>query len=652
MKTRPHLLLCRLSSFAGALAAPFVSLFGAAPDHAESDRAFFDREIASMMEQHNVPGVAAVLVRRDGVEFTAGYGFADLQRRSPIDPERTVFPLGSISKLLTSIAALQLVDSGAVDLHTDVRAYLHDAPIDDRFDAPITLHHLLTHTDGFDARWLVGGAARIPEKVLPLSAMIARLPPRTLPPGEVYVYSDVGITLAGYLVERVSRQPFADYVEQRIFRPLGMTRTTFSPRREFYSRDRATGYEYDRQGRFRSTPIVYPHANPASGVTAPVADIAPLIEELLRAFRTGTSVLLGPDSVSWLGEKRFAHHPSFPGTGYGFYELFHNGRRALVHGGMLPGFTAVLVLLPEADVGVCIAANRFDLIAALEDDLLRKIIDRFAPPPPAPAPPIAVAPPAPAAARLGGRYRCDQYSHFSIDKIFVLAGLADEIEVEAQSDGSLLFHPHGARWLPVEPLLYQQEGSTERVRFEIDENGRGQRILGSVQFMSYHRIDFWDDYRRHTPIGAILVALTAIGGLLGAWRMVRWLGYHGANCGRAMHLQRLTAMLLPTTIVLMAAGLAWILRDLDFLTAAFGEPRSIAWLRLIPLATAIIALVLLVVGVRSIRRDRVHRLESWVYVASATAALLLLPFLIHWQLVRVPTPVVAFVVRCLSPSVL
>jgi|GEM_PF-616661 len=652
MKPRLPLLPRRPSSFAGALAASFVSLLGADLDHAESDRAFFDREIASMMEQHNVPGVAAVLVRRDGVEFTAGYGFADLQRRSPIDPERTVFPLGSISKLLTSIAALQLVDSDAVDLHTDVRTYLHDAPIDHRFDAPITLHHLLTHTDGFDARWLVGGAARVPEKVLPLSAMIARLPPRTLPPGEVYVYSDVGITLAGYLVERVSRQPFADYVEQRIFRPLGMTRTTFSPRREFYSRDRATGYEYDRQGRFRATPIVYPHANPASGVTAPVADIAPLIEELLRAFRTGTSALLGPDSIKWLGAKRFAHHPSFPGTGYGFYEFLHHGRRALVHGGMLPGFTAVLVLLPEADVGVCIAANRFDLIAALEDDLLRKIIDRFAPPPPAPAPPIAVAPPAPAAARLGGRYRCDQYSRFSIDKIFVLAGLADEIEVEAQSDGCLLFHPQGTRWLPVEPLLYQQEGSTERVRFQIDENGLGQRILGSVQFMSYHRIDFWDDYRRHVPIGATLVALTGLGGLLGAWRMARWLGYRGANCGRAMHLQRLTAMLLPVTIVVMAAGLAWILHDLEFLTAAFGEPRSIAWLRLIPLVTAIVALVLLIVGVRTIRRDRVHRLESWVYVASATAALLLMPFLIHWQLVRVPTPVVAFVVRCLSPSVL
>ena len=653
MKASLHVVLRRLSWFSGVLATPFLSLFGNGFDATETDRAFFDREITQMMEDHNVPGVAAVLVRSDGVAFTAGYGFADLQRRSPIDPEQTVFPLGSISKLLTSIAVLQLAETGAVDLHTDIRTYLDEVSIDDRFDTPITLHHLLTHTDGFDARWLVGGAARVPEKVLPLSAMVSRLPARTLPPGEIYVYSDVGLTLAGHIVEHVARQPFSDYADEHIFRPLGMTRTTFSPHRKFYSRDRATGYEYDRRGRFRATPIVYPHANPASGVTAPVADLAPLIGELLRGFRSGTSTLLSSQSITWMGTKRFAHHPSFPGTGYGFYEFVHHGRRALVHGGMLPGFTAVLVLIPESDIGLCIAANRFDLIASLEDDLLRKIVDRFAPPP---QPVVAVDAPLPesppVAVDLAGTYRCDQYSHFSIDKIFVLAGLASEIVVEAQSDGSLLFQPQGSRWHAIEPLLYEREGSAERVRFQIDDKGRGQRILGSVQFMSYHRIEFWDDYQRHIPIGATLIALTAIGGLIGTWRLSCWLGYRGANCGRAMHLQRLTAMLLPATIVLMTGGLAWVLRDLEFLSAAFGEPRSIAWLRLIPLGTATAALVLIVVGIRSIRRDAVHRLESWTYVASATAAFLLMPFLIHWQLVRVPAPVVAFVVRWLSPSVL
>lgn len=653
MEVRPTLFLRWLATLVGALLTPLLPLFAAASVETESDRAFFDREIAQIMEQHNVPGVAAVLVRGNDIAFTAGYGFADLQRRSPIDAEQTVFPLGSISKMLTSIAVLQLADAGAVDLHADIRTYIDDALIDDRFDAPITLHHLLTHTDGFDVRWLVGGAARVPEKVLPLSAIAARLPARTLPPGEVYVYSDVGITLAGYIVERVARQPFADYVEQRILRPLDMARTTFNPRREFYSRDRATGYEYDRRGRFRPTPVVYPHANPASGVTAPVADLAPLLKELLHAFRTGRSSLLSANSIEWMGTKRFTHHPSFPGTGYGFYEFVHQGRRALVHGGMLPGFTAVLVLIPEADVGLCIAANRFDLIGSLEDDLLRKIVVRFAPAPkPAPALASVSPPPAPSATNLAGRYRCDQYSHFSIDKIFVLAGLANEIEVETQSDGSLLFQPQGTRWLPIEPLLYQREDSAERVRFQVDANGRGQRILGSVQFMSYHHIDFWDDYQRHIPIGATLIVLTGFGGLFSAWRMSRWLGYRGANCGRAMHLQRLAAMLLPTTILLMIGGLAWVLPDLEFLSVAFGEPRAIAWLRLVPLATTACALILLFVAIRSLRRDRVHRLESWSYVLSATTALLLLPFFVHWQLVRVPAPVVAFVVRWLSPSVL
>lgn len=642
----------QLASLAGALLLLFALPMVAGSEATESDRAFFDREIAAMMEQHNVPGAAAVMVHGGQVAFTSGYGFADLQRQAPMDPEQTVFPLGSISKLLTTIAVLQLAESGEVDLHTDIRTYIPDAAIDNRFDTPITLHHLLTHTDGFDVRWLVGGAARVPEKVLPLSAIAARLPARTLPPGELYVYSDVGMTLAGYIVERVSHLPFATYVEQKIFRPLGMTRTTFSPRREFYARDRATGYEYDLKGRFRSTPIVYPHANPASGVTAPVADMAPLLTELLQAARTGNSPLLGPRSLESMWTKQFAHHPSFPGTGYGFYEFLHHGRRALVHGGMLPGFTAVLVLIPEADVGVCIAANRFDLIAALEDDLLRKIVDRFAPPLPTGISPIAApVASAPPASELAGRYRCDQYSHFSIDKIFVLAGLATEIDVEANADGSLTFHPQETRWLPVEPLVYQREDTTERVRFQTDSDGRGTRILGSVQFMSYHRIGFWDDYERHIPIAAAFICFAGIGGIVAGWRTTRWLSFRGASCGSAMHLQRLGAMFIPASILFMFGGLAWVLRDLEFLSAAFGEPRSIAMLRLVPLATAAAALLLIFAAVVSALRDRVHRLESSLYAFSAAAALLLLPFFIHWQLVRAPSPLIAFVVRCLSPSV-
>jgi Beta-lactamase class C and other penicillin binding proteins len=626
---------------------------GALASDADSHRAFFDRELAAVMEQHAVPGIAAVLVERDRTVFTAGYGFANLDRRVPMDAEHTVFPLGSISKLLTTIAVLQLAESGAVDLHANIDAYLGAPSLDRRFTQPITLHHLLTHTDGFDVRWLVGGAARVPEKVLPLSAIAARLPARMLPPGELYVYSDVGITLAGYIVERVARQPFADYVNQRIFRPLGMHATTFSPNREFYARDRATGYDWDRRGNFRAMPIVYPHANPASGLTAPVADMAPLLKALLHSTHGENNVLLTAASTQAMWQKQFAHHPSFASTGYGFYEFIHEGRRALVHGGMLPGFTAVLVMIPETQIGLCIAANRFDLINALENDLLIKIVERFAPPPqrslpPQPVSALASAPPAPG---LNGLYRCDQYSRFSIDKIFVLAGLANEIHVEAQDDGSLLFQPHGTRWLPIEPLVYQRENSDERVRFQIDDDGRGTRILGSVQFMSYHRVGFWDDYERHIPIAAALVLLACVGGVLAGWRTALWFGFRGANCSVAVHSQRALALFVPASVLCLFAGLAWVLRDLDFMSAAFGEPRAFALLRLVPLATTGAALALLFTALSCVRHDALHRTEAAIYAFSAVAALSLLPLFVHWQLVRLPAPLVAYVVRCLSPSV-
>lgn len=651
MKTLHPTRLRARSPLLGALLLAVASALAAV--ESESDRAFFDRELTAMMEQHNVPGVAAVFVRGDRTIFSAGYGLADVQRQIPMDPARTVFPLGSISKLLTTIAVLQLAEEGAVDLHADIRRYSSDLAIDSRFDQPLTLHHLLTHTDGFDVRWLVGGAARVPEKVSPLSAIASRLPARTLPPGDVYVYSDVGMTLAGYIVERVSGQPFADYVEQRIFRPLDMTRTTFSPHRDFYARDRATGYAYDFSGRFGPMPIVYPHANPASGMTAPVSDMAPLLKALLHSAHADRSRLLRSSSVAAMWQKQFAHHPSFPGTGYGFYEFLYGGRRALVHGGMLPGFTAVLVIIPETDIGLCIAANRFDLIEPLESDLLRKIVERFSPLPSAEIDSAPhVAPPASAGVSgLSGVYRCDQYSRFSIDKIFVLAGLATEIDVRAQTDGSLLFQPQGTRWLPVEPRVFRREGSDEQVLFQTDAEGRGTRILGSVQFMSYHRVGFWDDFERHIPIAVGLLALASVGGFFGAWRTARWLGFRGASCGPAVHSQRALAVFVPASIVVMLAGLVWVLQDLEFMSAAFGEPRSIALLRLMPLATAAAAIGLLTAALASAWRDPVHRTESLLYCLSSGSALLLLPLFVHWQLVRVPSPLVAFVVRCLSPSV-
>lgn len=606
---------------------------------AEEHQAFFGELLTSMMQRHEIPGLAAVMVQGDQTLFTVGYGWANVAQQVRVEPERTVFLFGSVSKVLTSVAVLQLVDAGAIDLDADISRYVDGIPADSRFATPITIRHLLTHTDGFDVRWLFGGAARVPSKVQPLSAFLAPLPPRVMPPGELYLYGDVGLALAGHIVERVAEQPFADYMERRLFEPLKMEAATFHSERKSYARDRATGYELDDHGRLRPVPVVYPRATPASGLTATIKDMAPLMSALLQSGRLGGSAILSENSAAELWRRQFSHHPAIPGTAFGCYEYFHRGRRAMVHGGLLPGFTSVIIFLPDVGVGLCVVANRFDLVGPLENDLVDALVERFHVEPAVPAapprPPSALAGLHSDVTALAGVYRCDQYSRHSLDRVFVLAGLATEIEVHPQPDGSLQFEPDRGRWVEIEPRLFENPANGERVLFQTDEAGRGSRILGSAQFMSYHRVGFIDVPRNTLALSAGLLLIAGLGAVRGVrakWRaryeqiapsiMLQWL--------------RWLAILLPLLALGFAAGFWHALLQLDFVTAAFGEPGRLAFIRQLPVVFGLLALGQILLAAVELLVSGLSNREPFVYALAGAAVLSLLPILHYWNLIKLP----------------
>lgn len=622
--------------------AAAATLLLAVSTPAATDREYFDELFSKLREEHDVPGLAAVLVQDDRVVFTAGYGWANTDEQRPIDPAQTVFPLGSLSKVITTIAVLQLVEQAAIDLDHDIRRYLDGIPVDQRFAAPVTTRHLLTHTDGFDVRWIMGGAGRAPQDVLPLRRLLADLPPRVMPPGEIYLYGDVGIAVAGHIVEQVSRQPFADYVEQCIFQPLGMSRSSFRPDRKYYARDRATGYDYDRTGVTRPAAVLYPHAVPASGLTAPVADLASLMRLLLRPAGASDDVL-GPIGRAALLQQQFTHHPAIAGTSFGFYEFVHRGQRALVHGGLLPGFTAVMILLPEARVGLCVAANRFGLIEPLEHDFARHLLKRYAAPAPRTESPHFAADPATSAA-LAGSYRCDQYSRFSSDKLLVLAGLGADIEVVPEPDGALRFEPEGVRLRPIGPLLFEREDTGDRVLFRVDDAGRPTRILGSAQFMSYHPIRWTDDVPLQAAIGATLGGVVCLGGPAAMLLTQKSAAVRRAGRSRLLPALALTAALGWILFALGSLALVW---QLDFARAAFGEPGILVWLRWLPVVCGVLGAIQLVFTARAWRQRTVSAPGALTYTASGLASLLLLPLLAQWRLVRLPAPAFELLAQCL-----
>lgn len=649
----PHRRLPRCIWLPAKQLAAIVALLGcfaAAPARAtpvEDHGAYFETLFAALMEEHGIPGLAVVLVQDGRVVFQAGYGWANVGRQKRIDPVETIFPLGSVSQLLTTVAVLQQVEQNAIDLDTNIERYIAPLHVDRRFPEPVTLRHILTHTDGFDVRWLFGNAARVPERVRSLPELLSDLPPRAMPPGETYLYGDVGMTLAGYAVERTAQLPFAAYMEQHVFEPLGMTRSSFRSHREAYARDRATGYEHGYDGQLYPVPVVYPHATPASGLTAPVADMAPLMIALLNAEIPGKPRILGTKSLEDMWRKQFAHHPALPGTGYGVYEFVHHGRRAMVHGGLLPGFTTLMALLPEAGVGLCVAANRFDLIDPLETTLLRNLLDRFSPNPAAASLPRNKAEvatrnaPTADATQFTGVYRCDQYSRFSADKLFVLAGMASELRVVPQSDGSLKLYPGEGRWNEIEPLVFENDLNGERIAFRTDAHDLATRIVGSAQLMSYHRVGPRDNIALHAGVGGLLLLLSGAAGVYAVrtgWRSPPAPFAPARMAARAL---RFLAVALPVGWTVFGLGLSTALRKLDFATAAFGEPASVAFLRGLPAVIGLAAIALLVVSIISLRTRPVPRSEALVYAAAALATLLLLPLLAQWQLVRAPSLVLS-----------
>src|SRR6478672_11927591 len=212
-----------------APAVPTTSSSGAvAHELAKADvDAWLDGFMPYALKSGGIPG-AVVVVVKDGQPLTMrGFGYADLKTGQLVDPNMTLFRPGSVSKLFTWTAVMQQVQAGKLDLDADVNRYL-DFKIPPKDGKPITLRNLMTHTPGFaeTAKWLIMfGEDKKPKSLR--DALTRQIPDRIYAPGAMPAYSNYGASLAGYIVERVSGEPFDQYVQRHVLAPVGMAHSTF-----------------------------------------------------------------------------------------------------------------------------------------------------------------------------------------------------------------------------------------------------------------------------------------------------------------------------------------------------------------------------------------------------------------------------------------
>ncbi len=325
-------------------------------DDLEALEGFFDGIMAVQLPQYLSPGGAVSVVKDGEVLFAKGYGWADKEAGISVDVETTLFRPGSNAKLFVWTAVMQLTERGMLDLDRDIQEYL-DFPLprtllDGRRAGPITLRHLMTHTAGFEDVVSEVFVARA-DLIRPLGEYLQDVPARVFPAGETAAYSNYGTSLAAYVVERVSGQPFYAYVEEHIFQPLAMEYSTFrQPLPDELEPYMAKGYVV-RDNSPAAGGFEWVQSYPAGGLASSTGDMARF---MLAHLQEGEAVL-EPETAAYMHRQHFTHHPDLTGMALGFIEVEHNGYRALVHGGDTPQMHTGLYLLPDEDVGLYVAHN-------------------------------------------------------------------------------------------------------------------------------------------------------------------------------------------------------------------------------------------------------------------------------------------------------
>jgi CubicO group peptidase (beta-lactamase class C family) len=486
--------------------------------------AFLDEVLATQMEENHIPGAAVAVVRDGEVLLAKGYGYADLEKGISVDPEHTVFRIGSSGKVFTWTAVTQLIEQGKLDLNADINTYL-DFRIPDTYPQPITIEHLLTHTAGFEESWFETFVLD-PDDRLPVGEWLStHIPARVRPPGDSAAYSNYGAELAGYIVERVSGLPYDQYIQKQILDPLGMAHSSASGGMPANSDAQASeGYFY-ADDVIKAVPEGADTAGqlamvPAGGHVSSITDMARFLIAHLQDGRYSAAGIddgriLKESTMQEMHSTLYAPDPRLLGTAYGLFDFSDNGQRALGHNGSTSGFNTLLLLMPEQNLGVFVAYNSDSAWNLVLQHLgfQRVFFDHYYPV--SAVEPIQ--PPADFVERAGrfeGTYQVNQMAYTTLEKFLEFFG-GSTVEVSVSGDGTLLWKTGWGEWsfVEVEPLFFRQVDANTSIAFREDDRGRITHLLSDLTPMyTFERLAWYE-----TPVfnmalfaGCILIFLSMI----------------------------------------------------------------------------------------------------------------------------------------------
>lgn len=465
-----------------------------------------DELVPASLESHDIPGATVAVV--DGDEtITAGYGVADRESETPVDPAETAFRLGSVSKSVTATAIMEQIQRGELDPQYLLTNYVADDIVPDR---QVSLAELLTHRGGFESSnrglWLPDG-----DRIRPLAAYLRDEPQTQVrDPGTVGSYSNFGYSLAGQALAAVVGKPFHRAMDQTLLNPAGMTNSSFrQPLPDSVAATHATGHSPTGDYRNGQFPLV--GLRPAGSLSATADDVARFLRLHLDDGKLDGEQVVEPDTAAATHEQWATHDERLDGMAFGLIEETRGETRTLWHNGATPSFYSHLVLVPEQEFGLFVSFNA-PAGSAAANEVVEGVLDEMLPDSAQESPSLDGTPTR--ADELEGIYRSLRQSHTWHDRATSVLN-ASTVSVSVADDGALVTEGGGEtnRWIEIEPLVFEHETGRRRIAFGEDD--------GSVEYLfrggsptAYGRVGGLEQLWIHGVL-ALVALLGAFSGVVG-----------------------------------------------------------------------------------------------------------------------------------------
>lgn len=509
-----------------APSAPGARLAPGQPAPPAELAAFVDGVVRQAMVRDHIAGVTVAVVQNGQVVLKRGYGFASLNPDRAVDPDRTLFRIGSVSKTFTWIAVMKEVEAGRIRLNQPVNLYLPEkAQVKDQgYDQPVRVANLMDHSAGFEDRTLGQLFERDFNRVRPLDLYLRQERPRRVhAPGAVSSYSNFGAALAGEAASYTAGKPYERLVEDEILTPLGMAHTTFrephpakpglpAPMPANLAADVSDGYRWTPLG-FRKRDFEYvEQVAPAAAGSSTAGDMARYMLMMLGGGQWNGATVYGATTAQAFRTPLRKTPPGINGWAHGLimHEL-PGGHMSYGHGGGTLSFFSYLSVVPDLDLGVFVATNT-DTGGALTSQLPAAVVGEFYAPPPAfprPGSPEL----ADRAGEFAGRYVSTRRAYSGLEGF--ISSLRSAVTIGVTPEGRLT-DSDGGVWVPDGPLeegRFVGAANDQHLAFDL-RDGRAESFVDGGGAALFQRVPFW---RRPSVLAslAVLTALAAVATLGG-----------------------------------------------------------------------------------------------------------------------------------------